>query len=159
MATHDVPGANPANNDKLAAMAWAEHADGSLILVESTEGGRVVFSVFDTSQDPILEYRHALMEDDFKAKFSWKSGNQVTADKWTWHDKTPFDWDRVIKAGAQPGLKYPSAGDQLTAAQRVAQALGLQAQAIDKTKLSDKAARRVMKIGKKLEKALAGLVK
>jgi hypothetical protein len=157
MATNDVPGFNPANADVLKAMAWAEHEDGSLILVESTEAGRVVFSVFDLSQEPILEYRHAMPEDEFKRKFSWKSGDQMTNDKWTWHDKTPFDWDRVIKAGAKPGLKFTSAGDQITAAQRVADALRLKAQAVNAAGLDDKATKRVMKLANKLEKALASL--
>jgi len=33
MSTNDVPGAKAANNDALAMGCWAEHADGSLILM------------------------------------------------------------------------------------------------------------------------------
>ncbi len=156
MATQDCPGYNPVNNDVLAMGAWAENADNSLIFVESTEGGRVIFSVFDPNQDPILEYRHAMMEADFKKKFSWKSGEGITDDHWTWHDKTPFDWDRVIKQGAKPGLKYTSAEEQITAAQRVAEALQLKAQTVGRS-LDHKAVKKVQKIAAKLEKALAGL--
>ena len=50
MSTNDVPGANPANRDELAMGAWAEHADGSLIFVESTEGGTCIYEVFDLSE-------------------------------------------------------------------------------------------------------------
>jgi hypothetical protein len=47
MSTNDVPGARAENHDQLAIGCWAEHDDGSLVLVESTEAGRVIFSVFD----------------------------------------------------------------------------------------------------------------
>lgn len=47
MSTNDVPGANPKNADVLAMGCWAEHEDGSLIFVESVEGGTVVYSIFD----------------------------------------------------------------------------------------------------------------
>jgi hypothetical protein len=96
-----------------------------------------------------------MREEAFKKAFSWKSGEAVTADRWTWHDKTPFDWDRVIKAGARPGLKYPSAADQLTAARRVAEALKLKAHAVAKEGLSDKKARKLARLSRKLEDALA----
>ena len=54
MSTTDVPGANPANRDELGVGSWAEHADGSLIFVESTEGDRVVYSMFDVSAEPVM---------------------------------------------------------------------------------------------------------
>src|SRR5437868_2055043 len=104
MATTDVPGANPANGDQLKMGCWAEHSDGSLIFVESTEGGRVVYSIFDMSKMPIIEYRDAMPEDTFKKTFSRRDGNLlIRTINWTWHDKTPFPWDRVIKAGALDG--------------------------------------------------------
>ena len=126
MSTNDVPGANPANRDELGMGCWAEAADGSLILVESTEGNRVIFSVFDVSRkDEPVEYRSAMTEADFKKNFSWKGGRDRggSQDKWTWHDKTPFDWDRVMKAGFVEGQKPVSASDTLSAADRVARSL------------------------------------
>lgn len=124
MSTNDVPGANPANNDTLRALCWAEHKDGSLIVVMSTENDRVIYSVFDMSQDPIVEYRDAMPEADFKKQFSW----QGSGDRWTWHDKTPFPWNKVIKEGGKDGLRHVSAEDQINAAQRVARSRKLMSQ-------------------------------
>jgi len=139
MSTHDVPGYNPVNNDKLAMGCWAEHKDGSLILVEGTEGDRVIYSMFDTTQAPIMEYRDAMPESVFKKAFSWKSGDSINNEKWTWHDKTPFDWNRVIKAGGKPGLRYAIVDDQISAAMRVAEALKLNGEPSSRTgRLIDK---------------------
>ena len=71
MSTHDVPGNKLANNDKLAMGCWAEHDDGSLIIVESTEGGRIIYSMFDLDQTPIIEYRDSMPEQGFKDHFSY----------------------------------------------------------------------------------------
>ena len=122
MSTDAVPGSNPANNDVLKMGCWAESKDGSLIFVKSTEADRVVYEMFDVKYDPITVYTDAMPIADFNKHFSYptKSG-----DTWTWHDKTPFDWNRVIKAGARDGVNYACAADQLTAAARVAQSLGL----------------------------------
>lgn len=125
MSTNDVPGAVSYNNDALALGCWAEHDDGSLIFVESTEGGRVIYSIFDTSTDPIIEYRDSMPEQGFKTTFSWDN-DSTDSIKWTWHDKTPFPWDRVIKQGAKDGVRYASAHDQLNAAQKVAKSLHIQ---------------------------------
>lgn len=127
MSTSDVPGANPANNDQLAMGCWAEHSDGSLIFVESTEGGRVIYSVFDMSKEPPIEYRDAMPEGSFKNTFTWKPGKSTGTpnEKWTWHDKTPFPWDRVIKRGVTDGPRHPSADHLMSAAERVAQSLRL----------------------------------
>lgn len=119
MSTNDVPGYRPENRDELATGCWAEHADGSLIFVESTEGGRVVFSIFDMDKAPIVEYRDAMAEGGFKKAFSWDPKQPAKAEKWTWHDKSPFPWDRIIKAGGKDGTKHASADDQLNAAERV----------------------------------------
>lgn len=118
MSTNDVPGANPANHDVLAMGCWAEHEDGSLILVESTEGGRVVYSIFDREKEPITEYRDAMAEGAFKKTFSWDP-RRPGSEKWTWHDKTAFPWDKIIAAGARDGTRYASVDDQLTAAERI----------------------------------------
>lgn len=116
MSTNDVPGHKPENNDELAMGAWAEHEDGSLILVESVEGGRVIYSVFDMEPEPITEYRDAMPQDDFEERFSWDDDG----DRWTWHDKTPFPWDRVIRQGSRAGERFASADDLENAATRVA---------------------------------------
>lgn len=127
MSTNDVPGADPKNNDQLALGCWAEHADGSLIFVENTEGGRVVYSIFDMSAAPPVEYRHAMPETNFKREFTWDvtGVKGKSKDKWTWHDKTAFPWDRIIKAGFPDGAKAASAEHILSAAARVAESLRL----------------------------------
>lgn len=118
MSTNDVPGYKSENRDQLAMGCWAEHEDGSLILVESTEGGRVVYSVFDLEKRPIVEYRDAMADAAFKRQFSWDPKNSKS-EKWTWHDKTPFPWDRIIEAGGRAGQRYASAEDHLNAAERI----------------------------------------
>lgn len=125
MSTHDVPGHRPENRDRLAMGCWAEHEDGSLIHVESVEGGTVVFSIFQTSPE-VVEYRHAMPETGFKQRFSWPTRD---GEKWTWHDKTPFPWSKVMRQ-FPAGSKAPSAEAQLSAALRVARSLGAQAQTI-----------------------------
>src|SRR5258708_17935738 len=98
MSTNDVPGYNPANNDVLACGCWAEHNDGSLIFVESTEINRVIYSIFDMAKQPPVEYRDAMTEVAFKKAFSWHPGSRDAADFddliCTWHDKSPFPLDR-----------------------------------------------------------------
>lgn len=123
MSTNDVPGANPSNNDELGVGCWAEHDDGSLIFVESTEAARVVYSIFDVSRDQPIEYRDAMPESSFKRTFSWKGTRDDI--KWTWHDKTPFPWDRIIKHGLPDGARLPAAEHIMTAAERVAESLRL----------------------------------
>jgi len=118
MSTNDCPGYKQENRDELAAGCWAEHADGSLIFVEGTEGGRVVYSIFDMDKKPIVEYRDAMAEGAFKKAFSWDPLKEKGL-RWTWHDKTLFPWDRIIKSGGQDGTRYASAEAQLTAAEQV----------------------------------------
>src|SRR5437762_12981828 len=101
MSTRDVPGYRAENHDELAMGCWAEHEDGSMIFVESTEGGRVIYSIFDMEKQPITEYRDAMAEGAFKRQFSYDG----KSDPWTWHDKTPFPWDRIIKAGSRDGAR------------------------------------------------------
>jgi len=118
MSTNDVPGHKPENRDQLAMGCWAEHEDGSLILVEGVEGGYVTFSVFDMEKEPIIEYRDQMAEGTFKRDFSWQAGN-AKIDRWTWHDKTPFPWDRIIDRGGKAGPKMANVEDQLNAAERI----------------------------------------
>jgi hypothetical protein len=134
MATNDVPGANPVNNDELHVGCWAEHEDGSLIFIDGAEGGTVVFSMFDMSSDPLFEYRDSMARVTFEKTFSWdpsdpyyktKTGAKAKQEKWTWHDKTSFPWDKVIKAGAKSGPKIAHASHVKTAAQRMAENLAM----------------------------------
>lgn len=130
MSTNDVPGANPVNNDQLGMGCWAEHQDGSLVFVESTEGGRVIYSMFDLSKTPPIEYRDAMPEVNFKRMFSWDPTGKKPGpnERWVWHDKTAFPWDRVIKKGVNDGPRVPSAEQQMSAAERVAESLRLRAE-------------------------------
>ena len=117
MSTNDVPGANPSNGDSLGVGCWAEHKDGSLILVEGTEAGRVIYSVFDMSRKPPIEYRDAMPRASFDKTFSRNLGGNK--DSWVWHDKSAFPWDKIIKSDAKDGTKAASADDVLNAAQEI----------------------------------------
>lgn len=129
MSTQDVPGANPANNDELAAGSWAEHDDGSLLFVKGTEAGQVVYELYDLDQDPPVYYQDAMLEDAFKTSFSYPPVG-TSSDKWTWHDKTPFPWARVMKTFDKPRPVHADVHDTLSAAARVAKSLRLRAQDI-----------------------------
>mgnify|MGYP001146765092 CR=1 FL=1 len=129
MSSNDVPGANPSNGDTLGVGCWAEHDDGSLIFVESTEGGRVIYSMFDVSTDPITEYRDAMPEAGFKKAFS--VGGTSSDLVWTWHDKSAFPWDRIISLGGRDGIRHSHADDLLTAAARVAKSREVRGAPID----------------------------
>jgi len=137
MATHDVPGARAANHDELAMGCWAEHEDGTLIFVENTENDRVVYQIFELSQDPPLEYRDMMPIKGFKEKFSWDPSKPKN-DKLKWHDKSPFPWERVIKEGARPGARYPSAEHILTMAERIAESRGLSGESLKPEKYEHK---------------------
>ncbi len=126
MATHDVPGANPANRDVLAIGCWAEHEDGSLIYVKGLEGGDVIYSIYDVALDPAVEYSDAMPESGFKSQFSFPGRS---GERWTWHDKTSFPWDRVME-NFPSGQRAASAAGQLSAAARVAESLQLRAQRV-----------------------------
>jgi hypothetical protein len=120
MSTEDVPGYKPENRDRLAMGCWAEHEDGSLIFVEAVEGGRAVYVIFDTSRRPVIQYRDAMAEGAFKKQFSWTpEKSRAKDDAWTWHDKTPFPWDRVIKEGARDGTSHADVEEFMTEAERV----------------------------------------
>lgn len=170
MSTNDVPGAHAANNDTLSMGCWAEHDDGSLILVEGVEPispgdpkNRVVYSIFDTAKTPVVEFRDAMDEDRFKSQFSWRTG--LSKDKWVWHDKTPFPWSRAIKSGISDGPRFSNLVDQLSSAQaaadtaavRVALALGIAntGKPVDPDELSRLMQdRRVRRIAERLQRAI-----
>lgn len=144
MATNDVPGANPANNDVLCAGCWAEHQDGSLIYVKGTENGSVVFEIFDMAQEPPVYYQDAMREGAFKEAFTWKPGNPA-GEKWTWHDKTTFPWQKVMKTFGRPVPRHADVYDQLSAAARVAQSLRLRGQRLTEAEASGRVEQEVPK--------------
>jgi hypothetical protein len=118
MSTNDVPGMNPQNNDDLHAGCWAEHVDGTLIYVLGTENRRVLYELFEL-MDPKnpVEYRDAMKQNEFEKQFSWDPANPKSI-KWTWHDKSAFPWDRVMKSFRQ-GVRAVSVKKQLDDAKRV----------------------------------------
>jgi hypothetical protein len=138
MSTQDVPGANPANADKLATGCWAEHSDGSLIFVKGTENGTIVYEIYDTAQTPPVYYNDAMREDAFKRQFSFPPVGS-SSDKWTWHDKTHFPWDRVMKGITRPVPQPADSADIITAAKRVADSLKLRAQTLQAEDVSHNA--------------------
>jgi hypothetical protein len=121
MSTSDVPGANPANGDDLAAGCWAEHSDGSLMVVQNTENDAVVYLLMDTTRDPPDVYIDRMPEGDFK--------RQYTRRGWTWHDKTPFPWQRVIRSTRPGRVDVPE--NSRTEAERIAQSRHLQRHSVD----------------------------
>lgn len=127
MATQDVPGANPANNDTLRMGAWAEHDDGSLLFVKGTENDQVVYELYDVEQTPPVYYQDAMREQAFKDQFSFPPVGK-SKEKWTWHDKTPFPWTRVMQTFDKPRPVHADVHDTLSAAARVAESLRLRAQ-------------------------------
>lgn len=160
MSTNDVPGANPANKDVLAAGSWAEHADGSLLFVKGGEGGQVVYELYDLAQDPPIYYQDAMREQAFNDAFSHPPTGNST-EKWTWHDKTPFPWSRVMATFAKPKPTHADVHDQLTAAARVAQSLRLRAQRLTEDKVSphaEQVVRRGKAIMDRLERAFAAFM-
>lgn len=78
MATYQVPGYLPANNDRLHEGCWAE-TDQQKLRVDGFKDGNVLFVIFHPdnlatrNEAPILEFQKAYSD----------SG-------WLWHDKTPF---------------------------------------------------------------------
>jgi hypothetical protein len=126
MSTPDVPGANPANKDKLSRGCWAEHEDGSLIYVKDIdENERVIFEVYDLSnKDNPVYYPYALGKKDFEDKFSYDPKKVGTLNlKWTWHDRTPMPWDKVMKVIQSPVPVDADVHRTLSAAARVAESL------------------------------------
>lgn len=140
MSTNDVPGARAANRDVLAMGCWAEHEDGSLILVLSTEGGKVVYELFELSGQEKYGYKHAMPETRFKKNFSWdatKQAKEVPNEKWTWHDKTPFPWERVMKEISKPVPEHVSATAKVSAAKRIIDSLKRRGEKLEGEKLSE----------------------
>jgi hypothetical protein len=153
MATDEVPGHNPANQDKLHIGCWAEHEDGSLLYVEGMESGNVIYLIIDPTP-PAMQYRHALPEPTFKVRYSWDP-TKPKADKWTWHDKTAFPWDRVMKLSK--GEEFVDAEEQLSAARRVADSLKLKGEKLLEEKPAATNQPDAMAILLQMKRALAAL--
>lgn len=160
MATNDVPGAVAANKDVLAAGCWAEHADGSLLFVKGTENSQVVYELYDVVKVPTVYYQDAMREAAFKDAFSFPPAGK-SAEKWTWHDKTPFPWSRVMKTFDRPTPTHADVHDQLSAAARVAESLRLRAQNLspdDVEPMTDRPAPKGRAIIDRLQRALDAFV-
>jgi hypothetical protein len=156
MSTQDVPGANPVNKDVLASGCWAEHDDGSLLFVKGNEAGQVVYELYDLDQQPPVYYQDAMREDAFKTQFSFPPVGK-SPEKWTWHDKTPFPWTRVMKTFDKPRPVHADIHDTLTAAARVAQSLRLRAQKLAEENIGPRAEQVVRKgrgVMERIERAL-----
>jgi len=136
MSTNDVPGFNPKNLDTLHGNCWAEHADGTLIHVLATENGTVLFDLYDPSTRPPTDYRDAMPQAEFEKKFSWNAKDPKSV-KFTWHDKTVFPWDRILRYFNQ-GVRAASVRTQLSDAARVR---GVQKKHMGKKKTSRSRAR------------------
>lgn len=136
MSTNAVPGANPKNRDYLERGAWAEDKDQtSLVHVIGREDGSIVFQIYDLSEDPIIFYQNALIESEFKTFFSVPpvGTSDVT---WTWHDKTDFPFDRVMKRFSSKASYHADVKDQLSVAQRIAAALHIKGKRLTKEDVS-----------------------
>ena len=158
MATHDVPGANPANRDLLHDRCWAEHTDGSLVLVEGVEGDKVIYQMFDTKNR--FRFMDATPTDAFKKLFSVPHTG-VSKVEWTWHDKTTFPWDRVMSVFQRPIPEPMDAEQQLTAAQQVAERLKLHAERLTEDMVrarTDEPARKGAAVLDKIADALTSVV-
>lgn len=131
MGTTAVPGAAKRNMDKLSEGCWGEADDGSLILVVGHETGSVVFDLYDLDQQPPMFFRSSLIEKEFKEAFSVPPIGK-SLDTWTWHDKTTFPWNRVMKRFSDITPHYADVEDQLSIAQRIAQRLGVKGKKVAK---------------------------
>ena len=79
MATMQVPGFVPANNDQLHKGCWAEQ-DNKVLVMRDVTPEIVAFETRDRG-GKLLEDKRAMPVLDFQKSFS-DAG-------WLWHDKTP----------------------------------------------------------------------
>lgn len=165
MSTEQVPGSNVENHDELHVGCWAEHKDGSMILVEGvTDDGVVVFSMFDFSdkKNPI-EYRSSMPINGFNKSFSYNADDDRSKKIiWTWHDKTLFPWDRVMSS-LKDGVKDISADKTISAATRLIESLGTKISGKPLTKMRAKDLQKYVKpslasnVLQRIQKAISGL--
>jgi hypothetical protein len=135
MATQAVPGADPRNLDDLSVGCWAEAKDGSLLHVIGHEGGSVVFQLYDLDEDPPFYYQDAMLEADFKQEFSVPPIGTSRV-PWTWHDKTDFPWDRVMKRFSGKAPQYADVEDHLSIAAKIGRKLGMRGRRMAKEDLA-----------------------
>jgi len=136
MSTTAVPGADPKNLDQLDQGCWAEDAgQTSLVHVIGHEHGSVVFQLYDLSETPIIFYQDAMLAKDFKDFFSVPpfGTSDVT---WTWHDKTNFPFDRVMKRFSSKTSHHADVQDQLSIVQKIAQKLHMTGSRLAKEELT-----------------------
>jgi hypothetical protein len=160
MSTQDVPGfddlKSDAKQDELHIGVWGEHSDNSLILVEGVEQGRVVFSIFDMSPTPPMEYRDSLPEKQFKSQFSFNSKSSIIKQGWVWHDKTQFPWNKIMD-NFPDGTRYPSADVAVNEAQRIAKIKSLRGAIVKKenyTHMMDQIGKKGRMIVDKIQRAV-----
>ena len=136
MSTPSVPGADLQNADKLEVGSWAEDDGGkSLVFVKGREFGRVVFEIYDLGTTPVMFYQDAMLESEFKTEFSFPPVGKSKV-RWTWHDKTAFPWDRVMKRFSTPVPVHADVDEQLSAAQQVAADLKLRGRALEEEEVT-----------------------
>ena len=161
MATQDVPGANPANGDVLAAGNWCEHQDSSLLFVKGTENDQVVYELYDMLKNPPVYYQDAMRTTAFKKAFSYPPVG-TSVEKWIWHNRQPFPWSKVMKTFDRPLPAHADVHDTLSAAARIAESLRLRAQKIDPEQTEHMTERTVPKgskaIVERIQKAIAVLL-
>lgn len=100
MSTFDVPGYRAENQDALASGCWAEHADGSLMVVGSVDADWVRYLIFDPSVSPVGVMADIMHEAEFKETYS-RGAPKFQGIDWLWHDKTPFPWGALMSAKPQ----------------------------------------------------------
>ncbi len=136
MSTNDVPGANPVNKDYLDRGAWAEDKDQtSLVHVIGKEAGSVVFQLYDLDENPIIFYQNAMIESEFKDFFSVPPVGTSEVE-WTWHDKTDFPFDRVMKRFSSKASYHADVQEQMSAAKRINAKLKMKAQRLTEADVS-----------------------
>lgn len=141
MATKAVPGADKKNFDSLDVGCWAEDEDaqdpsvvgGSLVFIAGFENGQVVYQMYDLANG--MFYQDAMLKKDFKSFFSVPPIGSSKVE-WTWHDKTPFPWNRVMKRFTRPAPHHADVIEQLSAAERVAQDLNLRGRELEEQDIS-----------------------
>lgn len=128
MSTTDCPGYGSASFDKLMRGCWAEHEDGSLIYIKDIdENDRVIFELYELKDKvyPVY-YQHALAKKDFEKTFSFdpkKKKNDKINLIWSWHNRTPFPWDKVMKYVDRPVPVAANVEDQVSAVAKVVDSL------------------------------------
>lgn len=166
MSTYDVPGANPVNADTIGPKQWAEHPDGSLLYIKGTEGGDVVYEVYDPrGGEYTVRYPHVMPVKEFMQQYSIPP-HGISKEKWIWHDKptSAFPWYRVLGRSSQdPHERQVVTRDHppdMTAASRLREALQLRAERVTHEAVQHRTAepaRRGLAVMDKIKRAMSKL--